>query len=230
MIQPLIKQNNNDNDNDIIQIEEEEEINKIDMFNQCYDFNEFVKNIPDILNILNIGLSQDQILFQKLLIIMNNNITKVKKNFELFKNLFINVFFPSLSLIDPCPSLLSLLWNLLSNFDYITRYTLYENWLVVSYKVHPYLIIKSIVVWKEIQKWQKGLSQENARKHGRILQIISNSNPIIVFDSIIRIIILYENQIITVINTLTFCSYLSYDIITFTICKLLQEKRINIDP
>ena len=230
MIQPLIKQNNNDNDNDIIQIEEEEEINNIDMFNQCYDFNEFVKNIPDILNILNIGLSQDQILFQKLLIIMNNNITKVKKNFELFKNLFVNVFFPSLSLIDPCPSLLSLLWNLLSNFDYITRYTLYENWLVVSYKVHPYLIIKSIIVWKEIQKWQKGLSQENARKHGRILQIISNSNPIIVFDSIIRIIILYENQIITVINTLTFCSYLSYDIITFTICKLLQEKRINIDP
>ena len=230
MIQPLIKQNNNDNDNDIIQIEEEEEINNIDMFKQCYDFNEFVKNIPDILNILNIGLSQDQILFQKLLIIMNNNITKVKKNFELFKNLFINVFFPSLSLIDPCPSLLSLLWNLLSNFDYITRYTLYENWLVVSYKVHPYLIIKSIIVWKEIQKWQKGLSQENARKHGRILQIISNSNPIIVFDSIIRIIILYENQIITVINTLTFCSYLSYDIITFTICKLLQEKRINIDP
>ena len=228
MILPLIKQNNNDND--IIQIEEDEEINNTDVFNQCYDFNEFMNNIPDILNILNIGLSQDQILFQKLLIIMNNNITKVKKNFELSKNLFINVFFPSLSLIDPCPSLLSLLWNLLSNFDYITRYTLYENWLVVSYKVHPYLIIKSIIVWKEIQKWQKGLSQENARKHGRILQIISNSNPIIVFDSIIRIIILYENQIITVINTLTFCSYLSYDIITFTICKLLQEKRINIDP
>jgi hypothetical protein len=131
--------------------------------------------------------------------------------------------------MDPCPSLLSLFWNILSNFDYITRYTLYENWLNISYKMHPYLIIRSIVSWKEIQKWQKTFSQENAKKQGRILQIISNSNPIIAFDSIIRIVIYYENQIPTIINTLTFCSYLSYDIITYIICKILQEKRINID-
>ena len=221
MIRPLTTQDNN-----IIEIKE---TNNDDKFNQCNDFNEFKQKIPDILQILNIGLSKDQILFQKLLIIMNKNILEVKKNFELFKKITVEIFFPSLSLMDPCPSLLTLLWNFLSNFDYITRYMLYENWLDVSYKLHPYLIMKSIVVWKEIQKWQKGLSQENARKHGRILQIISNSNPTIVFDSIIRIIILYENQITTIINTLSFCSYLSLDIITFTICKLLQEKKSNID-
>ena len=221
MIKPLLTQDNNS----INKIEEK----KDNLFNQCYNFNEFIQKIPEILYILNIGLSKDQILFQKLLMIFNKNITEVKNNFELFQKLFIDIIFPSLSLMDPCPSLLNLLWNFLSNFDYIIRYTLYEQWLNISYKVHPYLIIKSIVVWKEIQKWQKGLSQENARKHGRILQIISNSNPLIVFDSIIRIIILYENQITTIINTLTFCSYLSYDIITFTICKLLQEKKSNID-
>ena len=220
MIKPLSSQNNN-----IDKIEG----NNYNEFTQCYNFNEFVQKIPEILNILNIGLSKDQILFQKLIMILNKNISEVKNNFELFEKLFTDIIFPSLSLMDPCPSLLNSLWNFLSNFDYITRYTLYEKWLTISYKVHPYLIIKSIVVWKEIQKWQKGLSQENARKHGRILQIISNSNPLIVFDSIIRIIILYENQITTIINTLTFCSYLSYDVITFTICKLLQEKRSNID-
>ena len=227
MIKPILNKDNN-----IINKKIEMNNNKdIDIYKQCYDFNEFMKYIPDMLNILNIGLSKDQILFQKLLIIMNNNISEVKKNYlDIFKDLFTKIFFPSLSLIDPCPSLLSLLWDFLSNFDYITRYTLYENWLVISYKLHPYLIIKSIVVWKEIQKWQKGLSQENARKHGRILQFISNSNPIIAFDSIIRIIILYENQITTIINTLNFCSNLSYDIITFIICKLLQEKKSNIDP
>ena len=207
----------------------EKEENNNGLFNQCCDFNEFLKEIPDILNILGIGLSKDQILFQKLIIIMNKNIFQIKKDFELVKKLFTEVFFPSLSLMDPCPSLLSLLWNYLSNFDYISRYILYENWLVKSYKLNPYLIMKSIVAWKEIQRWQKSLSQENARKYGRILQILSNSNPIIVFDSIISIIIFYENQITTIINTLSFCSYLSYDIITFTICKLLQEKKSNID-
>ena len=204
--------------------------NANDSFEQCFNFNGFITKIPDILKILNIGLSKDQILFQKLIMIFNKNISEIKKNFELFKNIIIEVLFPSLSLMDPCPSLLTLLWNFLSNFDYITRYTLYESWITISYKLHPYLIMKSIVVWKEIQKWQKSLSQENQRKHGRILQIISNSNPIIVFDSIIRIIILYENQINVIINTLGFCSLLSCDIITFIICKILQEKKSNIDP
>ena len=73
--------------------------------------------------------------------IFNKNITEVKNNFELFKKLFIDIIFPSISLMDPCPSLLNLLWNFLSNFDYIIRYILYEQWLNISYKVHPYLII-----------------------------------------------------------------------------------------
>ena len=136
MIKPILNKDNN-----IINKKIEMNNNKdIDIYKQCYDFNEFMKYIRDMLNILNIGLSKDQILFQKLLIIMNNNISEVKKNYlDIFKDLFTKIFFPSLSLIDPCPSLLSLLWDFLSNFDYITRYTLYENWLVISYKLHPYL-------------------------------------------------------------------------------------------
>ena len=221
MINPLLKTNN-------IIIEEKK--NQESLINQCFTFNDFIQQIPELLKILNIGLSKDQILFQKLLTIMNDNIREIKNNHvELFSDMFINIIFPSLSLVDPCPSLLNLLWKFLSNFDYIKRYNLYENWITKSYKIHPYLIIKSTIVWKEIQKWQKCLSLENARKHGRILQIISNSNPIIAFDSIISILILYENQITTIMQSFSFCSYLSYDVITYIICKLLHEKRINLN-
>ena len=228
MINPLLNQNNNNNFN--INNNSIENNNKEELITQCFNFNEFIQKIPEFLFMLNIGLSKDQILFQKLFMILNNkNIKENKNNTELLDNLMINIFFPSLSLIDPCPNLLTLFWNYLSSFDYIKRYKLYEKWLSTSYKVHPYLIIKSNVVWKEIQKWQKGLSLENSRKHGRILQIITNSNPIIAFDSIIRIVISYENQISTIIGTFSFCSYLSYDIITYTICKLLYEKKSNLD-
>ena len=58
MIRPLTTQDNN--------IIEKKETNNDDKFNQCYDFNEFKQKIPDILQILNIGLSKDHILYQKL--------------------------------------------------------------------------------------------------------------------------------------------------------------------
>ena len=226
MINPLIKSNNNNiNKNNISNIKQ----NNTEI-NQCFNFKDFILNIPEFLKILSIGLSKDQILFQKLFMIMNDNIKEIKNNYiDLFNDLFIKVFFPSLSLIDPCPSLLSLFWNYLKEFDYKTRYKLYEEWILKSYHIHPCLIIKSIVVWKEVQKLQKCLCLENARKNGRILQIISNSNPIIAFDSIIDILIKYENQIPTIIGALYFCSSLSYDIITYIICKLLHEKKSNLD-
>ena len=225
MISPLVKSGSNINNN----VEQNNENKDENYIRQCFSFGDFIKNVPEILKILNIGLSNDQILFQKLFIIMNDNIKEIKNNIDKFNDLFINVFFPSLSLIDPCPSLLNLFWKYLNDFDYKMRYKLYEQWILKSYKIHPYLVIKSIVVWKEIQKWQKCLSLENARKSGRILQIITNSNPIIAFDSIINILILYENQISPVIGALNFCSYLSYDVITYTICKILHEKKTNID-
>lgn len=209
------------------------EENKSDLICRCYSFEDFINKVWEYLKILSIGLSKDQILFQKIIKIMKNNVKEIKINtkyIDFFNNLFVELFFPSLSLIDPCPSLLILIWNYLSNFDYRTRYKLYENWLVNSYTIHPYLIIRKIIVSKEIEKWNKSISSENARKNGRILQIITNSNPTLVFDFIIGIAIKYENQINTIVSTFNFCSDLSRDAITYSICKLLLENKIaNID-
>ena len=159
MINPLIKANNNNN-NMIINNNQKYSIV------QCLSFDDFIQNVPQFLEILSIGLSNDQILFQKILMILNDNSKEIKnKNIHKFNDLLINIFFPSLSLIDPCPSLLILLWKFLNDFDYKMRYKLYEQWIIKSYKIHPFLIIRSIVVFKEIQKWLKCLSLENARKH-----------------------------------------------------------------
>lgn len=226
MINPLIKNNNNNNNNFGINNNYQYSIK------QCKTFEDFMQNVTSMLEILNIGLSNGQILFQKILMIMNDNSKEIKNNnnnINKFKDLLINIFFPSLSLIDPCPSLLILLWKFLNDFDYKKRYKLYEQWLLKSYKIHPFLIIKSIVVYKEIQKLLKCLSLDNARKHGRILQIITNSNPIIAFDSIIDLSIKYENQIPKIIKALAYCSNLSYDVITYIICKLLHEKKSNLE-
>ena len=191
-------------------------------YNQISSLNEFLPSLSEVLKILSIGLSTDQILFQKLLTIISNNISQLSSN-SFLHDLIVDVFLPCLSLIDPTPSLVNLLWSILSSFPYNVRYNLYNEWYNNVYLSHPYLYMKYIVVSREIGKWQKGLSKENQRQYGRILSIISNSNPIIVFDNIIKLLTSYSNQINFFISSLSFCSPLSFDVISFVICRLLSE-------
>lgn len=196
--------------------------NNINEYQQITLVEKFLPQISNILKVLSLGLSTDQILFQKILTIISNNISQFNQD-PLLKELFIEVFFPSLSLMDPTPSLINLIWSIISSFPYMTRYQLYDEWYNKVYLSHPYLYVKYIVVSREIGKWQKGLSKENQRQYGRVLSIISNSNPIIVFDNIIKLLTSYSNQISFFISSLSFCSPLSFDVISFVICRLLSE-------
>ena len=223
IIEPI---NNKNTNNNLVQIDKD--INSNDNFYQSKTIDELFDNFSTIFKLLNLGLSSNQILFQKILKTIRLNINQITSNNILKEKLiyFItNTFFPSLSLIDPTPILVNELWQLLNQFDYNIRYSLYNKWLNNVYTMHPYLYIKYDVITKEIGKWHNSLTKENQRQHGRILGIISNGNPLIVFDNIIRLLTSYENQINIFIGALSFCSNLSYDVITFVICKILCDKR-----
>lgn len=212
-----------------------------DDFNQIHTPEEILSELPKILKFLTLGLSNDCILFSKILIILkgnsqlfsqktekNENYQKLEnpQNFENLKILtdFIcKVFLPSISLIDPTPGLTNDLWSIISLFEYSKRYKIYNFWLSNIYFTHPALYIKYGVVLKETAKWTKTLSKENQRPHGRLLGILTNSNPTIVFDNVIRLLTSYDNQINVFMQTLSFCSSLSYDVITFIISKILAD-------
>ena len=228
LIEWIIEPMNNKNINNIMEVDKETNIN--DEFYQSKNIDELFDNLSIILKFLQIGLSTNQILFQKLLKILRLNFSQISTNQNLKEKLlnFISkVFFPSLSLIDPTPILVNELWLLLNQFDYNIRYSLYNKWLNNVYTMHPYLYIKYDVITKEIGKWHNSLTKDNQRQHGRILGIISNGNPLIVFDNIIRLLISYENQINFFIGALSFCSNLSYDVISFVFCKILCDKRYS---
>ncbi len=207
-------------------------------FKQIFNVEEFILTLPKILKYLTLGLAFDQILFTKILIIFKANskyffedpninglFSGNKKSIymQIISDLIINVFLPSLSLLDPTPSVVNELWSLISNFEYSKRYEFYHYWSERVYSSHPALYIKHGVVTKEISKWQKSLLKGDQRGHGRILGILSNSNPTVIFDIIIRLLTTYDNLINIFIQTLSFCSNLSYDVIPYIICKLLAD-------
>jgi THO complex subunit 2 N-terminus len=50
-----------------------------------------------------------------------------------------NYFFPAISQMSPNPGILAELWSLVSLWPYTVRYTLYHEWLNVTYKRYPQL-------------------------------------------------------------------------------------------
>jgi THO complex subunit 2 len=188
------------------------------------NIDDFYKLVPNILKYLSIGLSKNQTLFIRLLEIikMHNKISFANYSEKVY-NLFTNIFFPTLSITEPSQTLLTELWDVFRNFDYNTRYKAYNYWAATIYNTHPILYLKHGVTMKEAAKWQKTLTKDNHRSHGKSISALTNSNPVIVFDNIIRLLTTYDNQINLFMQTLSFISNLSYDVITYIISKVLAD-------
>ena len=194
---------------------------------QIKDPKEILTELNKILTLLTVGLSTDITLFTKLCRLIKS-CAKVllaeQNNVEILSDLIMKVFLPSLSLMDEAtPGLVNDLWSVLSEFDFGKRYYFYHFWLNNAYRLHPRLYVQNSIVTKETNKWLKTLEKETYRQNGRKLGVLTNSNPCIVFEIAIRTILSYDNQIPIFISTLSYCSNLSYDIISFMILKLLSD-------
>lgn len=218
---------------------------KEDSFKSAEDF---ITRLPKILKFLILGLGFDQILFQKILELIkhfsssliqnlntkkssninlnniNNDTNNIKNEYEsIIIDLIIKVFLPSISIIDPTPTLLNSLWEVINLFDYSKRYKMYNYWMNKLYTTHPVLYLRSRVILRETSKWQNTFSKENQKSHGRILGILTKSNPVIIFDKIIKPLTSYDNQIDIIIKALSYGSSLQYDVISYVIGKTLTD-------
>ncbi len=218
-----------------------------DSFNSAEDF---IMRLPKILKFLTLGLGFDQILFQKILKLIkhfssvyiktasksvsstnvNNTINKLNNNIIInndFQNtitdLICKVFLPAISISEPTPTLLNCLWDVINLFDYSKRYKIYSYWMNYLYNTHPVLYLRSRIIVRETSKWQNTFSKENQKSHGRILGILTKSNPVIIFDKIIKPLTSYDNQIDIIIKALGYGSSLNYDVISYVIGKTLTD-------
>ena len=189
---------------------------------------DLLPTLAKVFNILTIGLHTDIILFTKILRLVKHNIKFIitcPESTNLLAEIIKKVFFPSISLFESNPNMINELWLIVSEFEYTKRYSFYNDWLNNSYYTNPYLYIQLGNVSKETNKLCKtlNLTKENIRSNGRKLGSLSNSNPAVVFDIMIRVLISYDNQIPSFISSLSYCSYLSYDVISFIILKILSD-------
>jgi THO complex subunit 2 len=195
--------------------------------NQINDPKTIITELNKLFKLLSVGLSADVVLFTKICRLIkyySKTLLAEEANVEILSEMIMKVFLPSLSLIEDCPpGLVNDLWLLLNEFDYCKRYYFYNYWMNFAYRIHPRLYVQHSIVTKETNKWLKTLEKETYRQNGRKLGVLTNSNPCIVFDIAIRIVLSYDNQIPIFISTLSYCSNLSYDVISFVLLKLLSD-------
>jgi len=215
-----------------------------DVFENAEDF---IIRLPKILKFITLGLGFDQILFQKILKLIknyshiyipigkqtsfnstnqqnpNNNNFNNNEYSNIITDLICKVFLPAISIIEPTPTLLTAIWDVINLFDYSKRYKIYNYWINYMYNTHPVLYIRSKVILRETSKWQNTFSKENQKSHGRILGVLTRSNPVIIFDKIIKPLTSYDNQIDIIIKALGYGSSLQYDVISYVIGKTLTD-------
>ena len=92
------------------------------------------------------------------------------------------VLFPSLSMMNMNPCIAIELWNLIKNFPYEMRYSLYSSWRTKTYALFPQLIRVKADCEEKIKYLLKRLTKENVKIQGRQIGKLSHNNPIIVCD------------------------------------------------
>jgi len=202
------------------------------------DFQQFYNNINKILKLLGINISQDPLLFTKICRVIRASLKSEKEKPQDSGNYLIKdiafslctkILLPSLSLIKCNPGICAVLWDVLAEFDYTERYTMYNECLTVAYFGHPQLTVQYALSSKDTHKWLKRFAKANARQAGKTLAKLSHSNPCLLFDLILTQMKAYENQIQVLVSTLANCSLLALDIVAYVTLRHVSDDKPKLE-
>eukprot|EP01022_Parablepharisma_sp_SALTPOND_P003062 TRINITY_DN1121_c0_g1_i1.p1 TRINITY_DN1121_c0_g1~~TRINITY_DN1121_c0_g1_i1.p1 ORF type:complete len:867 (-),score=104.28 TRINITY_DN1121_c0_g1_i1:1480-4080(-) len=203
------------------------------------DFPSFYHSVGKIMKLLGIHISQDPLLFTKFCRVIKASFKSEKEKTmvvaeptlkDMAGPLCTKVLLPALSLVKCNPGICAALWEVLVEFDYTDRYNMYNEWLTTAYFSHPLLIVQYALSTKETRKWLKRLARGNVRQTGKLLAKLSHSNPCLLFDLVLTQAKSYENQIQSIVSSLTSCSQLALDVVAYVLLRHLSDNKPKLEP
>ena len=124
-----------------------------------------------------------------------------------------------ISMNGPMPNLHELLWDKIRKLPYEQRFALYSQWD----ELPDFDLAYSKQLSKaSIRRFLRRLSRDNVRQYGRLLGKISHSNPVTVLSVLIDSVMVYDNLIHPVIESLRYLTVLEFDVLTFGVLSALQ--------
>lgn len=176
-----------------------------------------------ILNYTGVKIGQDPGLLLKLARIGNHSLNTdfSEANKARWIDLSKRLIVPALSLTNRLPGVVNEVFDLIKNFSTMTRYSIYAEWYQGSTSRSPDIKAAFESVKAETKDVLKRISKTNVKPMARSLARIAYSSPGVVFQVAIAQIESYDNLVETVVECARYFTYLSYDVLTWSLLSSL---------
>ena len=194
-----------------------------DMVPVCQSVDDVFVLCQTLLNYTGVKIGQDPLLLMKLTRIGKSSLTtdtsEMNKNrwFDLLKRLIV----PSLSITKSNPGVVNEVYELLKCYSTMERYSIYTEWYQGQTSRLPDIKTAFERVKAETKDVLKRISKTNIKPMARALARVATASPGIVFQVAISQIESYDNLVDTVSECGRYFTYLSYDVLTWSLMSSL---------
>lgn len=131
--------------------------------------------------------------------------------------------------MSPNPGILDSLWSLLKNLPYSVRYTLYYEWISLTYKKYPQLAAVHSFCESTCSYIMARLTSDNFKEYGRQIGKMCHTNALIAFSKIIQTIASFSNLSNHFVEATKNMGDLEYDMLIFSIIEALNKSKDKIE-
>ena len=197
-----------------------------DIIPVCQSIDDVFVLCRTLLNLTGVKLGRDPLLLMKFTRIGRHSLatdpTQANRDrwFDLLKRLIV----PSLSMTKNNPGVVNAVYELLKNYSTTERYSVYTEWYQGQISRLPDIMSAFEQVKAETKDVLKRVSKTNVRPMARALGRVATASPGVVFQVVISQIESYDNLIDTVSECARYFTYLSYDVLTWSLISSLGAR------
>ncbi|XP_065225591.1 THO complex subunit 2 isoform X3 [Planococcus citri] len=120
------------------------------------------------------------------------------------------------------------IWDILKLYPYNYRYTLYSRWKNETTHKYPEILMHNCEALKKIKEIMKKITKETTKLAGRQIGKLTHCLPGHILEYILNQIMMFDNLIMLVVESLKYLTGLSYDVLAYCIIEvLMQPNRVN---
>ena len=189
----------------------------------CQSIDDVFTLCSTFLNFTGVKIGQDPGLLLKLARIGNHSLSTdlSEANRARWVDLSKRVIVPALSLTKCLPGVVNEVFELIKNFPTMTRYSIYAEWYQGPTSRLPDIKAAFEQVKAETKDVLKRISKTNVKPMARSLARVAYASPGVVFQVAIAQIESYDNLVETVVECARYFTYLSYDVLTWSLLSSL---------
>ena len=132
-------------------------------------------------------------------------------------------FLPCLSLMRGNAVCTVDIWNIVRQYETMTRWQLYGEWKASMYKSHPELRIRFAQADREAKGIMRRVSHQTVETLAATIAKLANGNPCIFFTNAVNQLMAYENLASVILQSLRFITMMGFDVLVYVIIDALAN-------